>query len=233
MAYLSLRNAALTTSSINVSSLNMNTAQFSTLTGSTITDRVTTASTIGFSTMAGSTIQATTPSYPNATTNVATTAYVSTAIGSSGAVTLSGTNTWTGANTFNNGVTLGATNSYLFNIGAFNIQQTTNIQTNFTIIGSSNQATNLYLPNTTSLAMYVIYATTTNPGPAGSGTYNSQWFGITYTTFWQTGYGNSTMSQAGNNISISIQGTDGRIYVSANGGSGSYPNSVVLFNRIF
>lgn len=75
MAYLSLRNATLNTSSINVSSLTMTNGQFSTLLGSTFTDRAVNSSTLvtstlnttstvtgsmGVSTLTGSTITANT-----------------------------------------------------------------------------------------------------------------------------------------------------------------------------
>jgi hypothetical protein len=115
--------------------------------------------------------------------------------------------------------------SFLFNVGNLNIQQTSNIQTNLTFIGSATINTDLYLPSTPQFAMYVVYAMTT--GFAS----NQQWWGVSYLPFWRAGYGTGGPSQAGNSITIAVT-TEGRITIYC-GSSGSYPNSIVWFNRIF
>ena len=194
------------------------------------------------STITVSSLMTNTLAYPSNTSNVATTAYVSSAAGS----LLSTANTWAALNTFNGGNTFNGSAQFnnSVSIGSISYDQPLFVMNNlssrytnrttFTLVTGAANATGLSLPNIplygTVNPIYHVFATTVYPGPTS--TYNNQWFGSAHCMYVQSGYGSPPSSQfAQYNIRIEVDGA-GQIFVYTLGGSGTY-NAVVMYYRIF
>ena len=183
------------------------------------------------STITVSTLLTNTMTYPSNTTNVATTAYVTSATNS----LLNGTNTWSGgSNVFNNTVSIGSApyNLPFFNVSNFYIPQLN--RTTFTLTAGAANQTGLYLPSIPLYGsvnpVYHVFATTTYPGPTSS--YNNQWYGSAHCMFIQSNYGTPQSTQfCTYNLTMQIEGS-GQIVVYTQAGGGTY-NAQVAFYRVF
>jgi len=214
-----------TLSTLTVSTLTATAMTCSTLVGSTLTGVSTITSNVNCSTLVGSTLNAVSTVTGNVNCSTISANTVSAA--TLNTTTINATTSITSANIYPTNVFMGNTSLPSFSIGNLYIQRTTNIQTNLTINGSSGNYTDLYLPITSQIAMYSIFAITTMANK------NDQWYCVSYATFWNPSYatGGVYTTVASNTLSIAVENTTGRIIVNA-GGSGSYSNSIVVFNRM-
>ena len=195
------------------------TSTLSSLTVSTLTGVSTITSNVNCSTLVGSTL--------NAVSTVTGNVNCSTIAANTVSAATLNTTTINATNIYPTNVYMGNTSLSYFNIGNLYVQRTTNIQTNLTINGGAGNYTTLYLPTTPQIAMYSIFAITTMANQ------NDQWYCVSYATFWNPSYssGGNYATVASNTLNINVENTTGRIIVYA-GGSGSYSNSIVVFNRM-
>ena len=152
----------------------------------TLTANAITIGKLGTTTTVSGPLIAPTVSYPDNTTNVATTQYVTSAISAGGGVSLTSNNRWTGTNTFTN--TLGINASAIDSTGNFSIGTLTanaitigKLGTTTTVSGPLIAPTVSYPDNTTNVAT-TQYVTSAIAAGGGGGSVslssNNTWTGI-------------------------------------------------------